>query len=700
MSSSNDEATAARPSVRLNIAILFMGSRGDLHPALAIARRLQEHHGHQVRIATHPPYRAAIEAAGVGFYSIGSCDVKTMIERRLLPREELQKVLPVIKEEFREMGERWWGACIDAPEGLVDGEKPSSFVADCVISTVHVFNQTSAAARLGIPLHLFGMNPRTYSGEIPHSQAGWAVGAGRMMRLVSWWLPDAVFLQVMKGVINDVRVGMGLEPMSPAWWPSQHHRLGVPCSYLWSPRLMPAPSDWAENVRVSGFVWDDTPGDYVPSADLVAFLGDGNDAPVCIGFGSGSFADAQGTFERIVEAVRMVGVRAVICRGWSNLSAEAILKDNEVKSKRILVVDEAPHAWLFPRVRAVVCHGGLGTTAAALRSGRPTLIVPVTGDQPFWASKVAAAGCGPEAGFGIEELTAEGLRGKMEELLRPEFAKAAGRFAREVARERPGEEACVEEIVRTLEVYDREGCRCEVFPERPAVWRIGKGGPGLSAVAAWVLVKEGKVGRAELRTAEVVRWPDLVSPGDPVTGVVLGLMGAIGSVVGDVKGGRWGFLGLHVLRAPLTIIASVFFGLFNLLDFILYSLGSSAEPKLYASNPRLFTLPQMLGFLLRAPVAELRSVDPRTHGGGGVVWVLLGLLRAAVAVVNVPAGILGISLRHSELACARGMGERPSGDIVADARTRQGQVEAEKGGDGLREEIVRAWDSRREKKTV
>lgn len=357
------------------------------------------------------------------------------------------------------------------------------------------------------------------------------------------------FLQVMKGVVNDVRVGMGLEPMSPAWWPVQHHRLRAPCSYLWSPRLMSAPEDWEDNVRVSGFVWDEAPGGYVPPAELVAFLGQGGeDAPVYVGFGSGSFADAQGTFGRIVEAVRMLGVRAVVCRGWADVSAEGILETDGGKEERILVIDEAPHAWLFPRVRAVVCHGGLGTTAAALRSGRPTLVVPVTGDQPFWASRVAAAGCGPEAGFEIDGLTAEGLRGKMEELLRPEFAEAAGRFASEVRRERPGEEVCVEDIARTLEVYDREGGRCEVFSERPAVWRVGKEGFVLCAVAAWVLIKEGRVRREELRTAEVVRWPDLVSPGDPVTGLVLGMVGAVGAVVRDVKSGRWGFLVLHVLR--------------------------------------------------------------------------------------------------------------------------------------------------------
>lgn len=103
----------------------------------------------------------------------------------------------------------------------------------------------------------------------------------------------------------------------------------------------------------------------------------------------------------------------------------------------------------------------------------------------------------------------------------------------------------------------------------------------------------------------------------------------------------------------------------------------------------------MLGFVLRAPVAEMRSAV-----GGGLARGVLGVLRTAVAVVNVPAGVLGMSLRHAELVCARGMGERPGGDVVAEARIRQGRVEAEGLGDEVREGIVKAWDLRGEKKSV
>ncbi|KZL70081.1 UDP-transferase protein (glycosyltransferase family 28 domain-containing protein) [Colletotrichum tofieldiae] len=715
-----DGAAETAAQMRLNVVILFMGSRGDLQPSLAIAKLLQRRHGHRVRIASHPPYRAAVEAAGVGFHSIGKTDIKTMMERRLLPREELNKLVPVIKEDFQEMGERWWGACVDDPEGEEEGNggatgKRGAFVADLVMSTMHVYNQTSAAARLGVPLHLFGMNPRIYSKEVPHSQAGWTLrNPSRAKNVLSWWVQDVMFLQAMKSVINDVRVNlMGLEPMSPGWWLSQYNRMGVPCTYLWSPLLLPKPADWPDNVNVSGFVFNDAPEEYAPPAELVRFLEAAETPPVYIGFGSMSFANAQEVFEGIFEAVRRVGVRAVVGKGWANLDKEEVGKgggdgDGRRDMSHICIVDEAPHAWLFPRVRAVVCHGGSGTTAMALRSGRPTLVVPVAGDQPFWGTRVFAAGCGPEAGFGIAELTGEKFEERLRELLKPEYAVAAEKFAEVMKMERPGEEGCVDQVVETLRVYEREG-RCVVYDRRPAVWKTA-GGQKLSAVAAHVLVENGRVKRGELRALDLVKWPDLVSPGDPVTGLALGIGRAFGSVVEDGKGGHWGKLGLHVLRAPLTILAAVTFGLFNFLDFVLYKLASPFEPKLYASNPRLYTYTQMLRFLVSAPIIELSSIITRPPIIARkersiprvVLEIPLAVIRTLLALLNVIAGFVGITLRHLEIASARAMGERPRRDVVAEARVKQGRVEAEElriegaeTGRDLVGDIVRRWDEKK-----
>jgi UDP:flavonoid glycosyltransferase YjiC (YdhE family) len=95
------------------------------------------------------------------------------------------------------------------------------------------------------------------------------------------------------------------------------------------------------------------------------------------------------TAELIINAVRLSRQRAILLSGWNGLQI------NDLPDS-IFLMDAIPHAWLFPRVAAVVHHGGAGTTAAGFRAGVPTIIIPFFGDQPFWGALVAALGVGPK----------------------------------------------------------------------------------------------------------------------------------------------------------------------------------------------------------------------------------------------------------------------------------------------------------------
>ena len=103
----------------------------------------------------------------------------------------------------------------------------------------------------------------------------------------------------------------------------------------------------------------------------------------------------------MIEALQTAEVRGVIATGWGGLDT-ADLPDTIIK------IDHAPHDWLFPRVAAVVHHGGAGTTAAGLRAGRPTVVCPFIADQPFWGSRVQALGVGPKP-IPYKKLNAERL---------------------------------------------------------------------------------------------------------------------------------------------------------------------------------------------------------------------------------------------------------------------------------------------------
>ena len=108
------------------------------------------------------------------------------------------------------------------------------------------------------------------------------------------------------------------------------------------------------------------------------------------GFGSIFGRDPKHTTQIILEAVRRTGVRAVLAQGWGGLEPADF-----VQSESIMFIEAAPHNWLFPQVSAVVHHGGCGTTAAGLLAGKPNIICPFFGDQPFWGRHVERLGIGP-----------------------------------------------------------------------------------------------------------------------------------------------------------------------------------------------------------------------------------------------------------------------------------------------------------------
>lgn len=93
-----------------------------------------------------------------------------------------------------------------------------------------------------------------------------------------------------------------------------------------------------------------------------------------------------------------------------------------------MFIDSAPHDWLFERVRAVVHHGGAGTTATGLYAGKPTFIVPFFGDQPFWGAAVHRAGAGP-APVPIDNLTEDAIFKSLSELVLPKCVHACEGWA-------------------------------------------------------------------------------------------------------------------------------------------------------------------------------------------------------------------------------------------------------------------------------
>jgi len=164
--------------------------------------------------------------------------------------------------------------------------------------------------------------------------------------------------------------------------------------------VLPPPADWDERMHVTGYWFLDPVDAWTPPADLLEFLQAGS-PPIFIGFGSMSPRNPEAMTQVILQALARTRQRAIILSGWGGLRAANV-------PDTVFTLDSIPFSWLFPRVAAVVHHGGAGTTAAGLRAGVPSIIVPFFADQPFWGQRVMDLGVGP-APIPRKELTAERL---------------------------------------------------------------------------------------------------------------------------------------------------------------------------------------------------------------------------------------------------------------------------------------------------
>jgi vancomycin aglycone glucosyltransferase len=156
-------------------------------------------------------------------------------------------------------------------------------------------------------------------------------------------------------------------------------------------------------------------------ADLEAFL-EGGEAPIFVGFGSmPASGDAA---HRLIAAARAVGRRIIVSRGWANLELMGDAPD-------CMAIRDVSYDVLFPRVAAVVHHGGAGTTAAAARAGVPQIITPMFGDQFYWASRMVHLGVGAMTPH--VTMTEEFLTGALREVCDPAVVVQARTLARQVA---------------------------------------------------------------------------------------------------------------------------------------------------------------------------------------------------------------------------------------------------------------------------
>jgi sterol 3beta-glucosyltransferase len=227
---------------------------------------------------------------------------------------------------------------------------------------------------------------------------------GGPYRWLSHWVIAQTFWQGGRILYWWVRKSNPELPPLTSWPFSSQNARRPPLLYAFSPTVVPPPADWPRDAHVTGYWFLDDPGDWQPPRKLVDFL-DAGPAPVSISFGSTVTRNPGELAETVADAVVASGQRGVLVGpGWGSTDLPG----------SILALEAVPYGWLFPRMSAVVHHGGAGTTGAGLRAGVPNIIVPFTSDQPFWGRRVHELGVGP-APIPARKLSAERLAGALVE---------------------------------------------------------------------------------------------------------------------------------------------------------------------------------------------------------------------------------------------------------------------------------------------
>jgi len=333
----------------MRIAIVSMDTRGGIQPYVALGLGLQRE-GHDVRVVAPSDFAPMFAEVGLPMAPL-SGSVETVLRGSTGATE--RGAIASMRFVAREMAPRihaWTKETLEACHGV---DIVTGGVGGMVVGL-------SVAEKLGKPFvqtHVQPIGVRT-----------------------SHHLSDAALWMPFRGGMSSAResvLGLTGRPSAAD---------GQPILYGFSRHVVSMPANDRDR-HVTGYWFLPASPAWSPPAALETFLAHGG--PVaCIGFGSMVSDVPEAVTKLVLEAVRSAGVRAVLLAGWGGLESVAQTDD-------VYVAEAVPHDWLYPRVTAIVHHGGAGTTGAALRAGVPAVVVPFTVDQPFWASRVKLLGVGP-----------------------------------------------------------------------------------------------------------------------------------------------------------------------------------------------------------------------------------------------------------------------------------------------------------------
>jgi sterol 3beta-glucosyltransferase len=366
----------------MNISILTVGSRGDVQPYVALGLGLRAA-GHTVTLASHACWESFVTGHGLDFMPVAG-DPRGMLEGETgqmwlasdrNPVRFMRGMMDATRPILRQAAQDYWAACQRA---------------DLILYPILAALPARAIAeKLGIP---------AYPAYLQHVHTN-SVYPGAMMPALPWLgggynrltyaVSGELFWQAMRPVMSAWRQeSLGLPPLPRRSEFAAWEQTRQPCFYGFSEAVQPRAPEWGEHIHITGYWFLPPSPAWQPPPGLADFLASGP-PPVFVGFGSMTNRNPEQAAELVLAALARARCRGLLLTGWDGLKPGDLPDD-------VYAIDSAPFDWLFPRMAAVVHHGGAGTTGAGLAAGKPAIVVPFFADQHFWGARVAALGAGPQ----------------------------------------------------------------------------------------------------------------------------------------------------------------------------------------------------------------------------------------------------------------------------------------------------------------
>jgi rhamnosyltransferase subunit B len=364
----------------MRIVLSSFGTLGDIHPLIALALELQRR-GHVPVLAVPELFRPKITSLGLEFAPVGPILdpednqlVAMLMDIRKGTERTLRDILfPAIRQSYRELL-----AVVEAKGG-----------ADLLLAGELVYQAPIVAEVTGIPWASHVLAPLSFFSRYdapvlpPYPMLARLQpalpGMGRVIARFARWVTRS-----WPGPIYQLRAELGLGRGPDPIFEAKHSPYLVLAMFS---RLLGEPQpDWPASTQVTGFVfYDGDAGQRNLPPAVEAFLQEGP-APLVFTLGSAAVLDAGDFYQQSALAAELTGQRAVLLVGSDPRNLP------QATSQNVCVANYAPYSSLFPRASVIIHQGGVGTTAQALISGKPMLVMPYSHDQPDNARRVRRLG--------------------------------------------------------------------------------------------------------------------------------------------------------------------------------------------------------------------------------------------------------------------------------------------------------------------